>query len=134
MKSKAFDITMFIVILCLLLSSIKLAHAEEDYVNPKTWADNTEYYSYAITVADWLQTRQIRDTDGVYEKNAWICGKQPEEACVARWMVTKLAAIYWLNNHSGWTDIGRYKFNVWYSVAHTHAVINNVNIGLEIKF
>lgn len=125
-----------IIQIMLLLGATTQAQAGfwDSEADPKTWAENTEYYAYAITLADWLQTRQIRDTEGVYEKNDWICGKQPKEDCVARWMMLKLAGIWWLNNVETISYTQKYKINVFYSVLHTDAVLSNLKIGLEIKF
>lgn len=103
------------------------------YVDTR-WRKYTETYAYVITLADWLQTRQIKDTENVYESNDWICGKQPDSDCVAVWMLAKIAGIYYLNNVSNWNPTTKYKFNIFYSVTHTHAVYNNLSLGLEIRF
>lgn len=103
------------------------------YVDTR-WREYTEAYAYVITVADWLQTRQIQDVDGVYEKNSFICGKQPSSDCVAAWMLAKMAGVWYINHYSDWNPTTKYRFNVFYGVSHTHAVYNNLEIGLEIQF
>lgn len=104
------------------------------------WSNGTECASYAITVADWIQTRQIRKLPGHYEKNDWICGKQPSEGCTAVWMLSKLGMIYYINHASPDSRFKIYGipirlvFNVAYTASHVKAVRNNLRLGIKLEF
>lgn len=117
--------------------------AEEVHNYPycfKDWSNGTECAAYAVTVADWMQTRQIKDKPGHEEKNAFICGKQPSEGCVAVWMLAKIGVIYYINH---WQPDSNFKihgmpiklvFNTIYTVSHANAVANNLSLGLKLEF
>lgn len=114
------------------------------YLN-KVQADDwtvLEGSAYALTFADWAQTRQIRKRDDIEETNSWICGKNPSEDCVSIWMLTKLGYVYWLNNEYKVRNVR----NVWgikvksfvtgvYVGTHVYAVGSNyINFNVKVEW
>ena len=98
-----------------------------------------EASAYAITIADYLQTRQIRKRDDLEESNTLFCGKQPSEACVAAWMLARGGFVYWMNNKSKYRNFKIFGVKVktmytgLYVVNTGLAVDNNLRFGLKVK-
>lgn len=122
-----------ILVFCLTLLLL-CTPTRADTFNYKAAADITEYTTYAVIMADWAQTLQIKDKEDNYEKNAWLYGKQPERARVNRMMFLQLVGVYLFNNQWNVSDNIRYAINLGHTIARGSVVYNNLQLGLEVKF
>jgi hypothetical protein len=97
-------------------------------------ANTTEYVGYVAIVADYLQTVQIRDREGLEEQNAWLYGKQPTRERVSLVMGLQLVGLYVFNNHMYVSNKFRAMGNTFVLVPRLAFVHNNYELGLKIKF
>ena len=83
-------------------------------------------------VADWATTRDIsrRYDEDYHEKNV-IMGPYPSRDRVDLYFIGLLVSNYYLTDWSG-------KYRIYYTFArtatHGYAAVNNVNIGLRLRF
>ena len=132
MDLRALLAAVIIVLLSWFLATQDVCASEQ--VDVEQWANVSEYAVYTAIVADGLQTRQIRDHDNIYEKNAFICGKNPEDNCLIAWFGARLYGVWWLNHKSGWNYIQRYRANVFMATWTFKVVHDNAELGLKVKF
>jgi len=119
-------------IILLLIIFLFTSHAHAQW---STWTDDEQLMFVASNiaiVADWTTTRDItyRYSEGYYEKNI-ILGPYPSKDRVDLYFIGLLAANYYLTDYLG-------KYRIYYSLyrtaVHGHAAVNNVTLGLRLRF
>ena len=118
---------MYIILLIVFLFVATPSKASDDKV-----ADYLEYGSYAAVLADWAQTLQIREKDGVYEQNDWLFGKQPTRRRVNTVMSLEMLSVWYINRHL--PNKSRRLFNGVFLTTRLYVVNNNLKLGLKVKF
>ena len=119
----------------IILLSIIFLFTSQAHAQWSTWTDDEQRMFVASNiaiVADWATTRDIsrRYDEGYYEKNI-ILGPYPSKDRVDLYFIGLLAANYYLTDYLG-------KYRIYYSLyrtgLHGSAAINNVNIGIRLRF
>ena len=118
-----------------IVLSIILLFASQVHAQWSTWSTDEQRMFVAANiaiVADWATTRNMsgRYNEGYYEKNK-ILGPYPSRDRVDLYFVGMLISNYYLTDYLG-------KYRIYYSLyrttLHGGAAINNVNIGLHLRF
>ena len=119
----------------IILISILLLFTSNEYAQWSTWADNEQRMFVASNiaiVADWATTRDIskRYHEGYYEKNM-ILGPYPSKDRVDLYFIGLLVSNYYLADY---TNKYPFYYLTFRTATHGHAAINNVNIGIRLRF
>ena len=87
--------------------------------------------SQVLTVADWMQTRDIaRRTDDFHETNP-LLGRYPSMGTVNTYFVASLVGNYYFTNY---LDEHRMVWLKIHNISRGATVINNASIGLKMSF
>ena len=121
---------MKIILLSIIFLFTSHAHAQWS-----TWTDDEQRMFVASNiaiVADWATTRDItrRYDEGYYEKNM-ILGPYPSKDRVDLYFIGLLVSNYYLADY---TNKYRFYYLTLRTATHGHAAINNVNIGIRLRF
>ena len=100
-----------------------------------TWSTDEQRMFVASSIAitaDWATTRDIsqRYDEGYYEKNIAL-GPYPSKDRVDLYFIGLLVSNYYLADYS---DKYRFYYLTLRTATHGYAAVNNVNIGLRIRF
>ena len=119
----------------IILLSIIFLFTSQAHAQWSTWTDDEQRMFVASNiaiVADWATTRDIskRYHEGYYEKNI-ILGPHPSRDRVDLYFIGLLVGNYYMADYSG-----KYRFYylTFRTAVHGHAAVNNVNIGLRLRF
>lgn len=123
-------------LLIVLILSSGAAYADE-------W-EPMEGAVYAATVADYLQTRQIRKRDDLEERGfvvRGLCGANPSELCALAWAGFKLYHMNYVNNRHMLRNAGMWNgkikwknfVNALYLTVHMPVIHSNNKNGLKIN-
>ena len=119
----------------IILLSIILLFTSHAYAQWSTWTDDEQRMFVASNiaiVADWATTRDIsrRYDEGYYETNLFI-GPYPSRDLVDLYFIGLLVSNYYLADY---TNKYRFYYLTFRTATHGHAAINNVNIGIRLRF
>ena len=123
---------MKVILVSIILLFTSHAHAHAQW---ETWTDDEQRMFVASNiaiVADWATTRDIsqRYHEGYYEKNI-ILGLYPSRDRVDLYFIGLLVGNYYLVDYS---DKYRFYYLTFRTAVHGHAAVNNVTLGLRLRF